>query len=602
MATVNEKMTGLADAVRTKAGGTNKLSIDSMTAALNNIPNRTSDDLTVNSATVTVPAGNYKTTASKSVSTATRADTTMSVTADDINDKLTITASNSQGAGYTNGGNKTATTTITLSASGANVTASDGSKSVTKSVATATRAGTSIATAADSTNAKLTLTATNSQNTGYVTADTTKDTATKTITLTASGATVTATDNSSTPVKVSKSVTTATRASTSLSSSKDATNNTLIFTASNPQTTGYVTADMTKDTATKTVSISASGKTVTATDGSNSISATIDDKYVDTSSGNATAEDVCKGMKVWVDGKEIIGSIPIINYEREYLVADVMAEIVDEEYDEKLILLEANFLNNDIDEGRIIAEGNFYTGVYCSNFGFASPDCVLEGNSFSSSEGVKIEGTMPRKTSENLTVDGAKVIVPAGYYSIDTEKSIPETILPPPYFFLNTSTGIINATIDMDGEAGYIKGDAVSGGSYDIGAKVDPSIIKKGEKLFGKTGTYEGEGGDTSIKTCTVNITFAITPSERFKIFVRKYSNNIEYFEFIDVFSAKIVTIPNVVCGSALIIDLHNDASNIYWSENYGVGIAIDNMGVAAALDVPKTEGTYSVTVEMFDD
>ena len=272
MATVNEKMTGLADAVRAKTGGTAELSIDGMTTALNNIPNKTSSDLIVNGATVTVPAGNYKTAASKSVSTVTRADTTMSVTADDTNDKLTITASNNQGAGYTSGGNKTATTTITLSASGANVTASDGSKSVTKSVATATRAGTSITTAADSTNAKLTLTATNNQNTGYVTADTSKNTATKTVTLTASGATVTATDNSSTPVKVSKSVATATRASTSLSSSKDATNNTLIFTASNPQTTGYVTADTSKNTATKTVSISASGKTVTATDGTNSIS------------------------------------------------------------------------------------------------------------------------------------------------------------------------------------------------------------------------------------------------------------------------------------------------------------------------------------------
>jgi hypothetical protein len=66
--------------------------------------------------------------------TATRANTTISTTVDDTNDKITITASNNQTTGYVTGSNKTASTTISLTASGATVTASDGTNKVSKSV------------------------------------------------------------------------------------------------------------------------------------------------------------------------------------------------------------------------------------------------------------------------------------------------------------------------------------------------------------------------------------------------------------------------------------------------------------------------------------
>lgn len=168
-------------------------------------------------------------------------------------------------------GNIETKTSSNLSASGKTVTVPAGyyASNATKDVSTVTRATTSISTTADTTNAKLTLSASNNQGTGYVTGS--NQTASKVITLTASGATVTATDNSATPVKVSKSVATATRASTTLSSAKS--NNTLVFTAGNNQGTGYVTGS--NSTATKTVSLSTSGATVTASDGTNSISQSV---------------------------------------------------------------------------------------------------------------------------------------------------------------------------------------------------------------------------------------------------------------------------------------------------------------------------------------
>ena len=98
------------------------------------IVTKTSSNLTASGATVTVPAGYYASNATKSVASVTRAETTISVTKDDTNDKLTLTASNNQGTGYVTGANKTATKTVTLTTSGATATMSDGTNSVSKSI------------------------------------------------------------------------------------------------------------------------------------------------------------------------------------------------------------------------------------------------------------------------------------------------------------------------------------------------------------------------------------------------------------------------------------------------------------------------------------
>ena len=197
-----------------------------------NIPSRTSSNVTASGATVTIPAGHYASQVTKSVTTASRASTTISTTANDTNDTLTYTASNNQSTGYVTGANKTATKTVTLTTSGATATMSDGTNSVSKSVTTANRAATTMTTTADDTNDKLTITASNNQSTGYVTGS--NQTATKTITLTASGSSVTASDGST---SVSKSVATATQATPSVSIDANGK-----ITASATQTAGYVSA------------------------------------------------------------------------------------------------------------------------------------------------------------------------------------------------------------------------------------------------------------------------------------------------------------------------------------------------------------------------
>ena len=111
MATIYEKMTAIADAIRTKTGKTAKLTLDTMVSDLNAISNRTSSDLTASGATVTVPAGNYKSQATKSVATATQATPSIS-----INSSGKITASATQTAGYVSAGTKSGTKQLTTQA------------------------------------------------------------------------------------------------------------------------------------------------------------------------------------------------------------------------------------------------------------------------------------------------------------------------------------------------------------------------------------------------------------------------------------------------------------------------------------------------------
>ena len=81
MATISEKMTAIANAIRTKTGETGTLNLDGMANALNNIPERGTNDLTASGATVTVPAGNYKTQASKTITSGTASsDITLTTT------------------------------------------------------------------------------------------------------------------------------------------------------------------------------------------------------------------------------------------------------------------------------------------------------------------------------------------------------------------------------------------------------------------------------------------------------------------------------------------------------------------------------------------
>lgn len=265
----------------------------------------------------TVIASDGTNSISKSVDVAARATTTIAAATTNKTNELKVSATNNQAIGYVEGDSlQDNDLTISLSASGDTVSAKWGNTVVaTQKVTTVGRATTDIGTVANDTNDTLTITATNSQGTGYVVADSDKNTASKVVTLSIAKPTIdafgnvtaiaTAQDNSTTPVKVSKTsnalalgigslsvsgnivttsagyyssatsatVATVSRATTSLGST--ATNNKLVFTATNNQGTGYVVASTSANNATAEVTLSVSGSVVTASHGTNKISATV---------------------------------------------------------------------------------------------------------------------------------------------------------------------------------------------------------------------------------------------------------------------------------------------------------------------------------------
>lgn len=82
--------------------------IDTLAEAYNKIAVKDSTNLSASGATVTVPAGYYKTTVSKSVAKATQATPSISVSTSGL-----ITASATQSAGYVSSGTKSATKQLT---------------------------------------------------------------------------------------------------------------------------------------------------------------------------------------------------------------------------------------------------------------------------------------------------------------------------------------------------------------------------------------------------------------------------------------------------------------------------------------------------------
>ena len=83
-----------------------------------------------------------------------------------------------------------------------------------------------------------------------------------------------------------------------------------------------------------------------------------------------------------------------------------------------------------------------------------SGEKMLSGNT-AYANGVKYTGTIPTKTSSDLTASGATVTVPSGYYGTSASKSIANgsattpatTISVTPTISLDTSTGIITASV-----------------------------------------------------------------------------------------------------------------------------------------------------------
>jgi hypothetical protein len=173
---------------------------------------------------------------------------------------------------------------------------------------------------------------------------------------------------------------------------------------------------------------------------------------------------------------------------------------------------------------RGVVQGGISFKVPKTNFGFVTPDLVPEGYTFTSMYGFNCGGTMQSKGDDDLTVDGNKVTVPAGYYPYGAQKT--------------------------------------------VGASID---------------------------TCTVNVTFT-TDAGLTLISTTTFANG-TISVFNSTTNSGTVTIPNVVCGSAISINTTNMVS-LYSScsiqPHYGF--------LGGTTTVPNEPETYTVEVGVIDD
>lgn len=163
------------------------------------------------------------------------------------------------------------------------------------------------------------------------------------------------------------------------------------------------------------------------------------------------------------------------------------------------------------------------------------------------------DGTIPTKTSSDLTASGKTITVPAGYYASNASKSVSTATQATPSITVDSnglitasatqnsgyvSAGTKSATVQLTTKAAttitpgtsskiavaknvYTTGDITVAGDADLKA----ANIKKGVNIFGVTGTYESSGLDglltqslssvtgfvSSLNSNTIKTTFTLT-------------------------------------------------------------------------------------------
>lgn len=86
---------------------------------------------------------------------------------------------------------------------------------------------------------------------------------------------------------------------------------------------------------------------------------------------------------------------------------------------------------------------------------------LLAGETATGADGEAVEGAIASKASTDLTVSGATVTAPAGYYSAAASKSVATTTHPNPTASINSTTGVVTASHTQT--TGYVTGGTTTG-------------------------------------------------------------------------------------------------------------------------------------------
>ena len=354
-------------------------------------------------------------------------------------------------------------------------------------------------------------------------------------------------------------------------------------------------------TETKTATPTTGSQTITPSSGKVLSKVTVNaipSQYVDTSDATAAADDIAKGKTAYVNGIKVTGSIKevpsIVKYDpvvaEALVVSDSSGSASNPGKDRVYIGLTSQI--EESDGKNIVSPGTTLEQVVDpAEFGNATAADVVSGKTFTSAAGLKVTGThectggidtsdatatagdilsgktayvngskvtgsIAAKSASDITASGKTVTVPAGYYASSANKSVETATQATPSISVDTS-GKITATSEQS--AGYVtagtksatkqlstqaaqtitpgtEDKTIASGKYLTGnqtIKGDSNLlasnIKSGVSIFGVSGSYSGSSGGGSLTSKSGTITtssFDTGFSEIVAIIIDKDSEN----------------------------------------------------------------------------
>lgn len=247
-------------------------------------------------------------------------------------------------------------------------------------------------------------------------------------------------------------------------------------------------------------------------------------------------------------------------------------------------------------------------------------DKLLEGYELIDQSGQAVTGTIPSKSSTDLTASGAAVTVPAGYYPAQTSKSVATATQATPSVTVD-SGGKITASATQ--AAGYVTAgtktatkqltvqaaktwtpgtfdQTLASGRYLTGtqtikgdANLKAANIVKGVSIFGVTGTAETGGGTGQIlETCSVSmdVTYTSVAAICYEV-VNDNQVSVAMLNNSDLGST--VVVDNMRKGSMIIVYCPNSTSDSHEGDVVSIGFSSDY-----AMFVYQANGDGSITMQ----
>lgn len=134
----------------------------------------------------------------------------------------------------------------------------------------------------------------------------------------------------------------------------------------------------------------------------------------------------------------------------------------------------ANFTDNTTQLQSLLAKVNELPEAIDTSDATAIASDVLSGKT-AYVNGQKITGNIATKTSSNLTVSGATVTVPAGYYASQATKSVTKGRMGPPMKTSVSTTGLVSITPSID-NPGYMTQNDMISSTYQLNTQAGKTV------------------------------------------------------------------------------------------------------------------------------